>query len=141
MLVVTVLGRWARSCFGHDAGFGVSNRLNCDPEKVGCPYPPLGGAVLGYLVDGHDQNPGYTAYNTNRQDVPREHELAWIIHEATSSEQAPEGLPGMTARQAQPYLIGQLGDAPTDLQQREAQRVQLHARTAELGQPAAQGIE
>src|ERR687886_1180589 len=52
--------------------------------------------------------------------------LAWIIHEATGSEQPPEGLPWMTAGQPEPHLIGQLQDPPTNLQHPEAQRVQLH---------------
>jgi MFS family permease len=42
--------------------------------------------------------------------------LAWIIHEASRSQQRPERLPRMTAREPEAHLIAQLHHATTNLQ-------------------------
>ncbi len=47
----------------------------------------------------------------------------------------------MTTREAEPDAIGHLRHAPADLQQGEAQGVELHPHVPEVRQPAPQGVE
>ncbi len=53
----------------------------------------------------------------------------------------PQGLPGVAGGQAEADAIAPLVDAAADLEQAQAQRVQLRARDVPNAQPAVHGVE